>query len=71
MKKQTKRKRYGNGLYETMDEKGRLWWLARDEKTCKWQARLTTTCVKPASNRDELMDKLEAEVVNLQYPRSD
>jgi hypothetical protein len=67
----SKTKRYGNGLYEVMDQKGRTWWLARDEKTKKWEARLTTSCVKPASTRDELLSKLEAEIGELQYPKKD
>ena len=67
----SKTKRFTNGLYEVMDQQGRTWWLARDEKTGEWEARLTTTCVKPASTRDELLGKLEAEIGELKYPKKD
>ena len=32
-----KTKRYSNGLYEVVDNEGRAWWLAQDEKTKKWE----------------------------------
>ena len=62
-------RRLGNGLYEGLDRSGKSWWLARDEKTGQWEARLTSTCIKPASTRDQIMSKLASELGPLQFPK--
>jgi hypothetical protein len=63
-----KTKRYSNGLYEVIDDEGRSWWLAQDEKTKKWEARVTSFKSKPASSRKELIEKLEGLIGEVKHP---
>ena len=63
-----KTKRYSNGLYEVVDNEGRAWWLAQDEKTEKWEARVTSFKSAPASSRKALIEKLEGLIGEVKHP---
>ena len=63
-----KTKRFSNGLYEVVDNEGRSWWLAQDEKTRKWEARVTSFKSAPSSSRKGLIEKLEGLFGEVKHP---